>query len=447
MAKTLTLRVIKAISLLGSTQGLNMLCSIVGTKVLSILTGTAGVALMGALSQAADMIGNITQLNVRTSAVPQLSAATPERFSDILVCVRRYGRLLGCTGMILMFLFAPWLSDYTFGSTKFAWAYRITSLSVLFQALQGTELVVLQATSRYQSIAASGLFTSVAGVIIAISLYWGLRVDGIAPTLVTYSLLAWLGAMWFTRNVRTSFQRRPSWAESLRLGRGFIVVGAVMTLTSVATDGTNFIFMGIVNSLGEDVLGLYQAGYKMVWRYAAIFFSAFAMEFYPRLSKSINKPHVASLLLTHQARVSTLMFAPCAAAVILLAPLLVRLLYTSEFIGITPYVVWGMVASVLRPLSVSISFSFLAAGRAGIYAVTEVLSCVFGLCYNIAGIRLGGFTGLGIAMIAWMLTDLIIMLAAARIARAPMPRPDALAVTAATTVGMALLALIVEFVG
>lgn len=104
MAKALTVRVVKAITMLGSTQGLTMVCSVVRMKILSLLVGPLGVGLMGALTQAADLVSNLTQLNIRTTAVPQLATAPPGQFNAILVCVRRYGRLLGCIGTALMFL-------------------------------------------------------------------------------------------------------------------------------------------------------------------------------------------------------------------------------------------------------------------------------------------------------------------------------------------------------
>lgn len=441
MAKALTARVVKAITMLGSTQGLTMVCSVVRMKILSLLVGPLGVGLMGALTQAADLVSNLTQLNIRTTAVPQLATASPGQFNAILICVRRYGRLLGCVGTGLMFILAPWMSQFTFGTDSYAWAYRIVALSLLFQALQGAELIVLQATSRYRPIAASGLFTAVTGLLIAVALYYGLREDGVAPSIVGYSIFAWLGAMWFTRRHRVSGPR-PPWRDSLALGRGFIAVGLLMTLTSLATDGVNFIFMAIVRASGSDALGLYQAGYQLVWRYTGLLFISFAMEFYPRLSKaSANRRH-SSLLLTHQSIVTTLMLAPCAALGIILAPLLIRLLYSESFLPVVPYVTWGMAAMAFRPLSLALSYSFLAAGRGRVFCLTEVISSLTGLACNTLGLSLGGFAGLGIALILWLAIDLAIMLIAARIAGAAQPRTRALGITAACAAGLTILAAI-----
>lgn len=431
MAKALTLRVVKAITLLGSTQGLNMLCNVVRMKMLATLLGPSGLGLMGALTQAADMIGNFTQLNIRTSAVPRLAATTnPTDFNNMLSATRRYSRLLGIVGMAVMFILASRLSSFTFGSGQYAWTYRIVSVAIFLQALQGCELITLQATARYKAIAASGLFTAVCGLFLAVPLYWRLRYDGIAPSIVGYALFAWLGATWFSnfKSEAPPSMASPSWRESLRIGRGFILVGMLLTVTAIATEGVNFLMMAAVRYLsGEEALGIYQSGYTLVWRYMSIFFMAFSMEFYPRLVKVIRRPSHVSLMITHQTLISAAMLTPCLAAVIILAPWLLRIFFSEAFLPAVPYVIWGAVAMSFRPLSICMSYSFLASSRNKVYCLTEIISALSGLCLNSLGYYSAGFTGLGLGTIVWMLLDLVIMLVAARIAGAPMPRPRALA--------------------
>ena len=440
MAKTLTARVLKATSLLGSTQGVNMLCSIVRSKALAMLVGPFGVGLFGAVSAAADMIGNFTQLNIRTSAVPDLAAASANRFDEMLISVRRCGRLLGIVGMVLMFLLAPLLSEFIYDSEEYTTAFRITAVSLLFVALQGSELVVMQATARYKPIAASGLFTALTGMPLAVALYYWFGADGVAPGIVAYSVLAFAGSWWFTRHHRPSGPK-PSWRSSLSLGYGFVKVGMLLTLTSLATYGVNFVFMAFMRGNGE-ALGLYQAGYKMVWSYTGVFFIAFSMEFYPRLSKAIHNRRHASLLISHQAILSSAVLAVGAAAIVVLTPWLMPLLYTGEFSGADDYVRWGMVGMTFRPLSMAMSYSFLAAGRSRVYCATEVISALCGLALNVAGYRMGGFLGLGIATALWMMLELIIMLAAALLCRAPLPRSRALLLALAAPLPALLLCLL-----
>jgi PST family polysaccharide transporter len=75
MAKEITQRVLKATTMLGSTQMLSMLCSVVRNKLLSLWVGALGVGLVGIYFSALELVGQLTQLNVRTSAVRDLASA------------------------------------------------------------------------------------------------------------------------------------------------------------------------------------------------------------------------------------------------------------------------------------------------------------------------------------------------------------------------------------
>ncbi len=448
MAKALTARVLKATSLIGSTQGINMVCSIVRMKMLALLVGPTGVGLFGALTQAADMIGNFTQLNIRTSAVAPLSSASAERFGPLLLSVRRYSRMLGLVGAALMFILAPFIAEFTFGDAEFAWAYRLASLSILFVALQGAELIYLQSTQRYKPIAASGLLTALTGLPVAIALYWLLNINGVAPGLVFYSVVAFGGAWWFSRRSEGALpplrQSSISWRESLRMGFPFLRTGLMLTLMSLATEGVNFLFVSFMGHEGETVLGLYQAGYKMVWNYTAVFFMSFTMEFYPRVSKTIHNRRHASLIISHQAIITSGILVLGSVAICALSPWLMPLLYSREFADAVPYVMWGMVGMAFRPLSITMSYSFLAAGRSKVYCTTEVLSALCGLVLNVIGYRLGGFAGLGLGTTAWMALDLTIMLVAARLSDAPFPKSRAILIAYLSPLPAALLSLLLQ---
>lgn len=444
MAETLTRRVVKAISLLGSTQGLNMVCSVVRIKILSVLFGPVGVGLMGALTQASDMIGNVTQLNMRTTAVRDLAGAPQSRFAAVLTSVRRYSRLLGVLGAALMFVFAPLLSQITFPDTDYSWAYRIVAVVVLFQALQGSELVVLQATSNYKQIALSSLITAVIGLSIAVALFFTIGIEGVALSLVAYAVVAWLAAKIFSNRYRVDAAAKPSWRESLTIGRGFIALGALLTLTTLCCDAVNFVFMAFMGNHGETELGLFQAGYTMVWRYAGIFFSAFAYEFYPRLSKVAHAPGRMRVMLTHQSIVTTALLLPCSLIIIVFAPWVIRLIYSSEFLSVTPYLIWGMVGTVLRPFTATLSYSFLAGGKGGVYVLTEVLTALLGLGLNVAGYTLFGLAGLGYAMFAWMTIELLMIAGIARYNRLPVPGHRAMIITFIATAVAATVAFVVS---
>lgn len=55
--------------MLGSAQGVNIVCSVLRNKLMAIWIGAAGVGLNSILVNATALISNATQLNIRDSAV------------------------------------------------------------------------------------------------------------------------------------------------------------------------------------------------------------------------------------------------------------------------------------------------------------------------------------------------------------------------------------------
>lgn len=440
MAETLTSRVIKATSLLGSTQVLNMLCSIVRTKLLATWVGPVGVGLLGVLSQTTELFSNMTQLNIRTTAVRDIAIIPPGQRGETIGIVRRVSTALGWLGLILMFVFAPLLSRFFFDSQEYVWAFRIASAVLLFQALQGSEHIVLQAEGKFRQIAASGLITSVAGLIISIPLFLFLKTWGVAPAILGYAISSWLAAAWFTRGYRSEASGLTL-KECFKRSRKFIEMGFYMVLASMIGNLVSLGISAIVRlEAGETILGLYQAGNTMLIRYVGVFFLAISIEFYPRLAAANGRPRYAKLLITHQARICTLMFLPCAIIAMLLTPWLITLLYDSDFLPIAPYFIYGMVGMMMRPASIVLSFGFLATNKAKPYLITEILSSLIGFGLNVAGFILGGWVGLGLSTALWYLSDLLIIYAAARITSSPVYSTRTLALSLACAAALLALA-------
>lgn len=444
MAKALTSRVVKAISMLGSTQMVNMLCSVVRNKALAVWVGPIGVAVMGVLMQTLEFMGALTQLEIRTTAVRDVASRPPAQRGEIIGIVRRVGRALGLLGLLLLLLFAPIFSQLMFGSGEYSWAFRILSLALFIQALQGSEIVVLQAEGNFRAIASSSLMGGLLSLGIALILFKTLGINSLAPVLVTYSLMTWLFTARHTRSFRSA-AANLSLRQCFSRSRHYISMGFYLVITSLVTYGINLSFMAIIErTVGSTDLGFYQAGNTMLIRYVGVFFTAITYEFYPRLSAASPRHGHAALIMTHQARTCLLLFFPCAVAAILLAPLLIRLLYSAEYLPMLPYFTLGMVGMMLRPASMILSYSFIAFNKVRPFLFTEIISALAGFALNIAGFLLAGFPGLGLATIAWYLLDLLIIYLTCRHTSTPCypPRTLLLALLLATLLSLPLLYLI-----
>jgi len=407
--RDMTRMVFKAMSLFGGLQVLTILCTIVRNKLIAVWIGSVGIGLFGIFNSVVDMIASVTQLNMRTSAVRDIAGASPSGLGAVVVVVRRWAWVLGLFGAAVAFFSAPLLSEWSFESREHVASFRILALALFFQSIVGGEQAVMQGVGRLKVLAKSSLIGAVGGLAVSVPLFrwWG--ICGIAPSLVCYSVIT-VAAVVVCR-VKVPVSEVPSVRQTARMGIDFIKVGAYMSVATIIGAIVNYAFMSFMTrSTDTATLGVYQSGYTLIWRYVGLVFASIGLEFYPRVTRTIGSRMRTRAVVGHEAVFLMRVVLPTVCVMVGASEWLVRLLYSDDFLPVLPYFTWAMAGMLFRPLSLCVSYTFLARGDGAVFCLTEVLSGLIGLCVNMVGFHYWGFAGLGAAYVAWMALDLAVMM-------------------------------------
>ena len=401
---TLTERVIKAVALLGSAQAANILCSVIRVKFIALWLGPIGTGLNTILINGASMISTATQLNLRDSAVRDLALPAHEETANLKTAVvRRWALLLGAIGAIAMILFSPALSASAYsGSLDYTLYFAGLAPFVFFSSYSAGEFAVMQARDRMKKIAHSNLTAAIAATLISIPLLYFLRLKSIVLVINIYAIAVAVCAFcWRERNIPTPEKKlgiRMLWRE----GKSFLKLGAAISMSVLLTALMNYILAAYINSYGGEAdLGIYQSGFTLVNSYVGIIFSAIAVEYYPRLTRYVDRPHVARTIMTHEMLLILRLLTPVAVIFIACSNFIVWILYSSQYEGVVPFVTFAIVGAIFRGVSLCYAYRILAAGDSKAFIITETLSVIFGLTVSIIGYRLASYLGLGIAYLLW----------------------------------------------
>jgi O-antigen/teichoic acid export membrane protein len=402
----------KAMGLFGGVQIVQIVCSLIRVKLVALWIGPVGVGLFGLFNQALEMLNTGTNLGIRNSSVRDISQALEERKADriakVITVVRRWSMWLGLGGALLTLALAPILSEITFGSTEHMWGFVALSVAVLLMALTNGEYAVLQGTTKLKRLASVTMWGTLCGLVISIPLFYLLREKSIVPSILAYAACCAVAAFIFKDKEypKSDVSRK----ETIKTGEGFVKLGIYMTLGSFVTILASYVFMAWLNHVsGTKEVGLYQAGYTLVNKYAGLILSALGMEYYPRLARVAHSKMRLKAFVSQEINISMIVMAPIIALFILLRSEIVWLLYTAEFKVILTFVSWALIGTVFRTLSWCIAFVILAKGSGKIYLVTETLSAIVGLGFNIGFYQLWGLTGLGISFLAWYVVYTLIV--------------------------------------
>lgn len=394
-------QILRSSALIGGSQILVIAIGIIRTKAMAVLLGPAGFGLWGIYNAIADLATSVSGMGVNSSGVRQIAEAAGGgddiRIARTVAALRRTSMVLGIGGAVLLAALAGPVSELTFGLEGYTVPVALLGLAVLFRLVSAGQAALLQGLRRIRDLAATNALGALLGSAAAVTIVYALGSDGIAWSLVALAactlLVTWVYARRVdcgARDVSATAAREEA-AALLRLGVAFMLSGILMVGAAYAVRTM------VLRMEGPGAAGFYQAAWTLGGLYIGIVLQAMGSDFYPRLTGSIRDTTTANRLVNEQAQVSLLLAGPGIVATILLAPLVVVLFYSSQFLAASETLRWICLGMALRIITWPMGYIVLAKGDQRIFFLTELAWAVVNVALSWAFIRVYGIEGAGIA--------------------------------------------------
>lgn len=370
-------QILKASSILGGTQVLVYLISLLKNKAAAVFLGPSGVGLVGLYISATSMIGVLAGLGLNASGVREVASAAstndPTRVAHVIHILRRLCWLSGIVGWLLTIALAWPLSQWTFGSTEKAFDIVLLGSTVMVGAVAGGQVALLQGMRRIGDLAKVNLLCVVAGTIISIALYAWAGVQGIVPALILAAFASALINWRFARMVRVE-KCSLTWRETFKQAGPLLRLGSALMWNGLLVTAVAFIARAlVVREAGLDASGLYQAAWTISGMFSGFVLSAMGADFYPRLA-GVSEDNVAlKRLVNEQTEVGLLLALPGLLGTLVFAPVLLEVLYTSKFIPAADLLPWFLAGVFVQVISWPIGFVLLAKSHSFTFAWVETV--------------------------------------------------------------------------
>jgi PST family polysaccharide transporter len=393
--------ILKSSVLIGGSSVLTLAIGVVRTKAMSILLGPTGFGLMGIYGSIADLARSLSELGINASGVRQIAAATSSgdgaRIARTVTVLRRVALVLAAFGAIALVAFASPVSRLTFGDNAHTAAIALLSLAVAFRLIADAQGALIQGMRRIGDYAQMGVLGALLGTVVGIPLVYFLREDGVVPALVAVAAMSIAVSWWYSRKVRV---------ERVVMTTADIAheTGALLKL-GVAFMGSGFLMMGsayavriiVLRNAGLDATGFYQAAWTIGGLYVGFVLQAMGADFYPRLVGVAHDRDECNRVVNEQAHVSLLLAAPGVVATLACAPLVIHVLYTSEFEAAVGVLRWIALGMALRIVSWPMGFIIVAKGEQQIFFLTELAWTIVGIGLAWLLVARFGLDGAGMA--------------------------------------------------
>ena len=393
--------ILKSMSLIGASQLISIVLSVVRLKVLAVLLGPTGIGLFGLFNVILDLGGGLAGLGVQASGVRQVAVAVStgdaRRVASIARVLTLMSLLLGLIGAAVLVLLAGPVSAITFGTEARAAAVALLGSALFLRILAGAPMAIIQGSRRMGDLARMTVLGAVLNTLSAIPLVYMFGEAGVVPSLVAVALTSWVAAIWYRRKLelpRVRLTLDLFTAET----RMLLSLGFAFMASGLLTAGAAFVIrVLIVQHSGVDAAGNYQAAWALGGIYVGFILQAMGTDFYPQLSALAADHAAANRLVNEQARVSMLLAGPGLMATLALSPIVISVFYSAQFEPAIAILRWLCLGMLLRVIAWPMGYIILAKGRQQIFFWTEVAATLVhvGLAYLL--VNMVGLAGAGIA--------------------------------------------------
>ncbi len=403
--------ILKYTGLLGGVQVFNVVINMVRNKFAAVMVGMIGLGLIDIYSRSIELLGSATNFGLGISAVRRLSKlydrGDMKTMAYHVEIIRTWVLFTAVLGAVLSLALAAPLSLWTTESTDYTRSFALLSVAVFCTTLTGGELAILKGTRQLKRMAAVSTLSALGMLLIAVPLYWAFNIRGIAPTLAAtafVTLLLNLRAATRTFPYRVSLRTPRLWLQGshlLRVGASFIAAGVV------AATAEMLIRSYISNIGGFRAVGLYAAGITLSVNYVRLVFVAVDSDYFPRITAAIKNKGRMNHLANCQIDVLVMLMVPVLIAFALGLPVVIRLLYTTDFLRVIPMVLSALFYMYFKAIYTPVAYLSLAKGDALVYFLMETLYYVVLVIAVPLGYHYFNLGGAGLGLMVANLIDLL----------------------------------------
>ena len=390
--------IMKTTGLVGAVQVIRLLFGLIRNKLIALYFGASGIGLWSLYLSFTEMIQSATSLGLEKSAVKQIAENDEDLYQrNLAIQVLMFSlTVVSFLISIVIAIFSAEFSLHIFGSTDYRFGILVCCGVIFFNTVATACRSILNGLSEIKKLALSQLIGMLVGNIIVFSLIPFFSSAAIPIYLLIIAITSFIPTLYFIKKLKISFSKIivseafQTLSSLMKIGLAFWVSAMFMTFMTYITN------LFLKDNLSMEALGLYQASWTISNLYIGIILTSMGVAFFPKICKVISNQAEATKTINEQIEFGLLVSFPFIIGIYVFAPLVLHILYSSEFTDGASIIRWQMLGVTIRLLGFPFGYALMAKGKTIQYTLSQFIFS--GLNYAfIVWITLNvGFDGLGV---------------------------------------------------
>ncbi|UMB60792.1 oligosaccharide flippase family protein [Lutibacter sp. A80] len=388
----------KSTSLVGGVQIFRLFFGLIRNKIIALFFGATGMGVWGLYLSFTEMIQGASSLGLEKSSVKQIAENNLDTYKrNVTIQVVTYSlAIFSLICSIIVAFFASKFSKNLFGTTEYTNGILICCLVIFINALTNIYKSILNGLREIKRLALSQFYGILVGNILVFLLVPFFGVSEIPLFFLIIAISAFVPTFLHIKKlklsaVKVTFKEAYNNLSSLmKIGLAFWISAMFMTFITYLTKSF------LQEELSVSVVGIYQASWTISNMYIGIVLSSMGVDFFPKICNVIKNKEETNKMINEQIEFGLLVSFPFIIGILIFAPLLLTLLYSTEFTQGASIIRWQMLGVTLRLLGFPFGYALMAKGKAMQYTVAQFIFSGINYLFIIWLVLNIGFDGLGI---------------------------------------------------
>lgn len=375
--------IIKIFSFTAISTLVRMFTGLISVKVVASVIGPAGVALVGQLNNFASMALSLSTGGIN-SGITKYIAEYKNDNKKIKECLSTAFRITIICSLLVglaLIIFHTFLSETVMLSPNYGYIFIIFGLTILLYALNMGLSSVINGFKEFQKYVKVNIAGSIIGLIFTLSLVWLWGLKGALISAVTFQSIMFFISLWMIRKM--PWLKWENFKQKLNkdLTKKYLSYSLMTFASATVVPISQMLLRGyVISEISATEAGWWEAMNRISNMYLMVITTSFSVYYLPRLSELTDKNEIRNEIFR-----SYKVIIPCLLAgltiVYLLRHLVIRLLFTPEFLPMENLFIWQLGGDFFKITSWLLSYLMVAKAMTKWFITTE-----FGFSFLFVGL-------------------------------------------------------------
>lgn len=388
--------IVKVFSLTALSTLVKMFTGFVSIKIIAVILGPEGLALMGQLGNFASIIMAVAAVGINNGITKYVAEFKEDKFvlKNLFSTAYRitiYGSL-ACG--LFMIICNSLLGRLLLKTSEYNYIFIIFGITIVFYAVNNLLISIVNGLKDFRLFVKINIANSIIGLIYTVIFVVALGLPGAFISFVTYQSIALVITVIMLRKYDWFCWEYFKEKLSIPITRKYMHY-SLMTLVSIAVVPVAQLILRsyVINNMSDLAAGWWEAMNRLSTMYLLVVTSSFGVYYLPRLSELKSNIELRAEIIKAYKVIIPLLTVGFV-FIYFLRFFIIRILFTPDFYPMENLFLWQLLGDLFKISSWLLAFLMIAKSRTIAFISTEILSSVFYVIIALVMINVVGIVGL-----------------------------------------------------